>query len=113
MRFMDTEPRTRRHLTPANDVFPGAERIANVREQVSVLATALADLQRELEDLATQREPDIAPLALTPTQAAKALGVSRATLYRVDPPFPRLNIGGVVRVPVWWIEQFAAGQQAS
>lgn len=44
--------------------------------------------------------PPIEPLAVTMTQAAQLLGVSRPTLYRLAklPGFPVIHLGGCSRV---------------
>ena len=46
--------------------------------------------------------PPIEPLAVTMTQAAQLLGVSRHTLYRLSklPGFPVIHLGGCSRVLV-------------
>lgn len=46
--------------------------------------------------------PPIEPLAVTMTQAAQLLGVSRPTLYRLarTPGFPVVHLGGCTRVLV-------------
>lgn len=58
---------------------------------------------------------EIPPLALTPAQAAKAVNISKPTLYRWmnEPGFPAARIGGCVRIPVdafrVWLNQRASG----
>ena len=46
--------------------------------------------------------PPIEPLAVTMTQAAQLLGVSRPTLYRLAklPDFPVIHLGGCTRMLV-------------
>ena len=46
--------------------------------------------------------PPIEPLAVTMTQAAQRLGVSRPTVYRLakTPGFPIVHLGGCTRVLV-------------
>lgn len=56
---------------------------------------------------------EIPQMALTPAQAAKAVSVSKPTLYRWmnEPGFPVARIGGCVRIPVdafrVWLNQRA------
>lgn len=62
---------------------------------------------------------EVSPLALTPTQAAKAVSISKPTLYRWmnEPGFPVVRIGGCVRIPVdafrVWLNQRADATVAS
>ena len=62
---------------------------------------------------------EIPPLALTPTQAAEAVSVSKPTLYRWmnEPGFPVARIGGCVRIPVdafrVWLNQRAGATAVS
>lgn len=61
--------------------------------------------------------PPIEPLAVTMTQAAQLLGVSRPTLYRLAklPGFPVVHLGGCTRVLVFdlqgWVRQQGRGEE--
>lgn len=56
--------------------------------------------------------PPIEPLAVTMTQAAQLLGVSRPTLYRLarTPGFPVVHLGGCTRVLVSDLQDWARQQ---
>ena len=52
------------------------------------------------------------PLAITMTQAAQLLGVSRPTLYRLakTPDFPVIHLGGCTRILVDDLREWARQQ---
>lgn len=56
--------------------------------------------------------PPIEPLAVTMTQAAQLLGVSRPTVYRLAkmPGFPVVHLGGCTRVLVSDLQDWARQQ---
>jgi excisionase family DNA binding protein len=69
-----------------------------------------------MTDLSTAIRSALPELYLTPQQVADMLQISKRSVYRLskDPTFPKLELGGIIRVPraklETWLKRREQGQ---
>lgn len=135
MPFLDASsgknsPRTTRLRRPATRPRPyvvvttqqAQSHLASVpttTDEIEELVASIEDQLARLKALIRQRNASpgtvsaLEPVAVTMGDAAKMLGISRATLFRMADrgEVERVVIGGIRRVPVAWIREYTASQK--
>ncbi len=112
------------HMTPVSGVsrVPARKRHMEQISSHSPIRAALENLRLALNetlDAVNQLDAAIAAgedsprqEAYTLVEAARILGISRSTLYRLGEELPRIQgFGSTSRVPRWWVEDQLSRQQ--